>query len=131
MCQEQPLRGRLRVRRVPEECPAVVDALIDACIESEASAARPSAYEAFVCLACRYEPCGRQEDLTKVGALLRCSACVLSACASSVGTGDCMCSSASVLCRISSGLPGAQENTVLLPQLQSACSDGCMSPNPA
>ena len=53
VCQERPLRGRLRARRVPEECPAVVDALIDACIESEAPVARPSAYEAFVCLACR------------------------------------------------------------------------------
>ena len=54
MCQERPLRGRLRARRVPAECSAVVDALIDACIESEAPAARPSAYEAFVCLACRW-----------------------------------------------------------------------------
>ena len=54
MCQEQPLRGHLRLRRVPAECPAVVDALIDACIESEAPAARPSAYEAFVCLARRF-----------------------------------------------------------------------------
>ena len=53
MCQDRPLRGHLRARRVPEECPAVIDALIDACIEAEAPAARPSAYEAFLCLACR------------------------------------------------------------------------------
>ena len=47
MCQERPLRGHLRAPRVPDECPASVSALIDACIEAESAALRPSAYEAF------------------------------------------------------------------------------------
>ena len=51
--RERPQRGCLRARRVPEECPAVVDALIDACIQGADPALRPSAYEAFQCLAAR------------------------------------------------------------------------------
>ncbi|KAK9834170.1 hypothetical protein WJX81_004930 [Elliptochloris bilobata] len=51
VCRERPLRGHLRARRVPEECPAAVNALIDACIEAETPALRPSAHEIFVRLA--------------------------------------------------------------------------------
>ncbi|KAK9825358.1 hypothetical protein WJX81_003161 [Elliptochloris bilobata] len=51
VCQERPMRGHLRAPRVPEECPDSVRALVDACIEAEAPAQRPSAYEVFVCLA--------------------------------------------------------------------------------
>ena len=54
VCQERPLRGHLRSPRVPEECPEAVRALIDACIEADAPAQRPSAYEIFVHLATRY-----------------------------------------------------------------------------
>ena len=53
VCRERPQRGCLRARRVPEECPASVSALIDACIEGANPALRPSAYEAFQCLAAR------------------------------------------------------------------------------
>ena len=53
VCRERPQRGCLRARRVPEECPASVSALIDACIEGANPALRPSAYEAFLCLAAR------------------------------------------------------------------------------
>ena len=53
VCQERPLRGHLRSPRVPEECPEAVRALIDACIEADAPAERPSAYEIFVHLATR------------------------------------------------------------------------------
>lgn len=53
VCQERPLRGHLRAPRVPEECPEAVRALIDACIEADAPAQRPSAYEIFVHLATR------------------------------------------------------------------------------
>lgn len=53
VCRERPQRGCLRARRVPEECPASVSALIDACIDGANPALRPSAYEAFQCLAAR------------------------------------------------------------------------------
>ncbi len=53
VCQERPLRGHLRPPRVPEECPDAVRALIDACIEADAPAQRPSAYEIFLHLATR------------------------------------------------------------------------------
>ena len=56
MCQERPLRGHLRAPRVPDECPASVSTLIDACIEAEAPALRPSAYEVFQRLKAR---CGK------------------------------------------------------------------------
>ena len=55
MCQERPLRGHLRPPRVPEECPESVRALIEACIEVESPALRPSAFELFVRLANRCE----------------------------------------------------------------------------
>ena len=54
VCQERPLRGHLRAPRVPEECPEAVRALMEACIEAEAPALRPSAFEVFVRLANRW-----------------------------------------------------------------------------
>ncbi|KAK9825364.1 hypothetical protein WJX81_004084 [Elliptochloris bilobata] len=51
VCRERPLRGHLRAPHVPGECPASVRALVDACIEADAPAQRPSAYEVFVRLA--------------------------------------------------------------------------------
>ena len=56
VCRERPLRGHLRAPRVPDECPASVSALVDACIEAEAPALRPSAYEVFQRLKAR---CGK------------------------------------------------------------------------
>ena len=57
VCQERPLRGHLRAPRVPEECPEAVRALMEACIEAEAPALRPSAFEVFVRLANRWGTC--------------------------------------------------------------------------
>ena len=54
VCQERPLRGHLRAPRVPDECSEAVRALMEACIEAEAPALRPSAFEVFVRLANRW-----------------------------------------------------------------------------
>lgn len=43
---EQPARGRMRNLRVPQECPAEVDALINRCL-SEDPENRPTAKEAY------------------------------------------------------------------------------------
>ena len=43
---EQPARGRMRELKVPEECPAEVDALITRCL-SEDPEQRPTAKEAY------------------------------------------------------------------------------------
>ena len=69
VCRERPQRGCLRARRVLEECPAVVDALIDACIQGADPALRPSAYEAFQCLAAR---CGMAHPMTDLAGSFSC-----------------------------------------------------------
>ena len=53
VCQERPLRGQLRRPRVPAECPEAVRTLVEACIEAESPALRPSAFDVFVRLANR------------------------------------------------------------------------------
>ena len=83
MCRERPQRGCLRARRVPEECPASVSALIDACIQGAEPALRPSAYEAFRGLAarCGHATCDREvcpwitPCTASLGVYIQCTAC--------------------------------------------------------